>query len=249
MDIDKVKEFLGTDEGKMIVAELGYESPDSVKGLKENKDKILKDNVTLKQKVRDLEEFKSNLIGKLKYHDGVLDESGEINYTEIDRRLTSKKSGGGTEFDELTFKRTKDELDNLKRKYDSDLAEREGYISNLLIDNQLQELMAKSGDFPAQGIKVLLPSLKAMSGAKVVITDNGERQALTPDGKSLAEWFNGVKETDEIKAFRIARPNTGGGASSGSGSSANKPFKQMTLTERAELKVRDPKLYEQMKAQ
>lgn len=117
--------------------------------------------------------------------------------------------------DELTdelgkaTKASKSEVEKLTKA----LAEKDGALTQHLIDAGLTDALAKAGVAPHY-----LNAAKAMfKGQAALKADNGAYQALIGD-KPIAEAIKAWAQTDEGKHFVSAPANSGGGANGGGGS-------------------------------
>lgn len=110
-------------------------------------------------------------------------------------------------------KTSKAEVEKLTRA----LAEKDGALTQHLIDAGLTDALAKAGVAPHY-----LNAAKAMfKGQAALKADNGQYQALIGD-KPIADAIKAWAQTDEGKHFVSAPANNGGGAQGGSGGSGNK---------------------------
>lgn len=110
-------------------------------------------------------------------------------------------------------KTSKTEVEKLTRA----LAEKDGALTQHLIDAGLTDALAKAGVAPHY-----LNAAKAMfKGQAALKAENGQYQALIGE-KPIAEAIKAWAQTDEGKHFVSAPANTGGGASGGQGGGGNK---------------------------
>lgn len=110
-------------------------------------------------------------------------------------------------------KTSKTEVEKLTRA----LAEKDGALTQHLIDAGLTDALAKAGVAPHY-----LNAAKAMfKGQAALKAENGQYQALIGE-KPIADAIKAWAQTDEGKHFVSAPANTGGGASGGQGGGGNK---------------------------
>lgn len=110
-------------------------------------------------------------------------------------------------------KTSKTEVEKLTRA----LTEKDGALTQHLIDAGLTDALAKAGVAPHY-----LNAAKAMfKGQAALKAENGQYQALIGE-KPIADAIKAWAQTDEGKHFVSAPANTGGGASGGQGGGGNK---------------------------
>lgn len=131
-----------------------------------------------------------------------------------------------TEALDKATKASKSEVEKLTKA----LAEKDGALTQHLIDAGLTDALAKAGVAPHY-----LNAAKAMfKGQAALKADGGQYQALIGD-KPIADAIKEWAATDEGKHFVTAPANNGGGASGGGkGAPSNKNAAQMTPNEKAE---------------
>jgi hypothetical protein len=100
----------------------------------------------------------------------------------------------------------------------------EGFTQRLLVDNGLNEQLAKAGVTNP----VHLKAVKAMLSGQVQVVADGETRVAKVGDKALADFVGEWAKSDEGKFFVQAPANSGGGAS---GSGAKPPGKTMTRTQ------------------
>jgi hypothetical protein len=109
------------------------------------------------------------------------------------------------------------------------LADEAGFSQRLLVDNGLNEALAKAGVTNP----VHLKAARAMLAGQVQVVAEGDQRVVKigdkPAADFIAEWAKG----DEGKFFVSAAQNSGGGATgSGGGAPASKKVSQMTPDEK-----------------
>ena len=241
-DKDKFQTYLSTDDGKKwfgsLVSAMGFKSQEAVdtevKGLKANVEKW-KGEI---QEFKKLSEEFGKLKGILAEYKIAVDEKGNLDYSGLEEFLHKAKNPGTPdqvgELERSLRKAGRDletrskELETLQTKITAEaakVAEREGFIARLMIDDEFRSALAKTG-YTEHVIKTIIPHLKTVSKAAVQLNEeNGDRKAVTDDGRAIPEWVSWWKDTDEGKALRLAEASHGGGAggSGEDGEAAGKP--------------------------
>jgi predicted RNase H-like nuclease (RuvC/YqgF family) len=223
-----LQEFLKDEKNKeqfqQVVKELGYESPEDVKGLRDKRDELLGKVSKYKSTISEYEK-------KLEEKEKMLDKFSGLDYTEID------KSKGSDELSVLKRKVAKYEEDFSLTKKERDALEAE--LNNTLIKNTLLSTLDEVGIDPVH--KNLIISAH-MPRAKVEKGDNG-REVVIDDGGGLGlpakEYFKKFTESEAGKIYLKQAENKGSGASKFSGASSGKTiseseFKNMPAKDRPE---------------
>lgn len=93
-----------------------------------------------------------------------------------------------------------------------------GAVSKLLVDNGLNEALAKAGVKPEY-----LKAAKKMLAENVQVVQDGENRVAKVGDKALSDFVSAWAQSDEGKHFVSAPDNSGGGASGGNrgGTKAN----------------------------
>lgn len=224
-----LQEFLKDEKNKeqfeQVVKELGYESPEDVKGLRDKRDELL-------GKVSKYKSTLSEYEKKLEEKEKMLDKFSGLDYTEIDG-----KSKGSDELSVLKRKVAKYEEDFSLTKKERDALEAE--LNNTLIKNTLLSTLDEVGIDPVH--KNLIISAH-MPRAKVEKGDNG-REVVIDDGGGLGlptkEYFKKFIESESGKVYLKQTENKGSGASkfssAGSGKTISESeFKNMPAKDRPE---------------
>ena len=129
-----------------------------------------------------------------------------------------------TEAKEKADKSAKTEVEKLTKA----LAEKDGALTQHLIDAGLTDALAKAGVAPHY-----LTAAKAMfKGQAVLKAEGAEYKALIGD-KPISDAITAWAATDEGKHFVAAPANSGGGAPGGGGKSVNHGDKLPDLTDKA----------------
>lgn len=277
-DKEGFQEYLNTEEGqswfKGIAKTLGFLSQDEVdeakSGVAAKNSELLgklkaakEENVKLTERVES-----SKKIVELLDDFGIgVDDPDEPDYDSIEQALKKLKSGQGDadpeKIEELNrqLKRAQRDLEQTKKEVTArdgrieelsgSLSERESVISSLLIDSAFENELLKHG-YGELIVPTILPALRAKSNAQIRKNEEtGEYEAIVDDGRGISDWVNMWKDTDEGKALRPGKTNSGGGGR-GSGNGAGgqtKPFKELTPTERVQLMRTNPDLYKRLKAE
>jgi hypothetical protein len=103
----------------------------------------------------------------------------------------------------------------------------EGFTQRLLVDNGLNEALAKAGVTNP----VHLKAVKSMLAGQVQIVAEGDQRVAKVGDKALAEFVAEWSKGDEGKHFVAAPANGGGGAGGGGGKpgeTGNKPPENLT---------------------
>jgi hypothetical protein len=272
---EELMQFFGTDEGKGVMAEIGWISGDQhtailgeqTKGLSESKTKILSEKKLLEDKFKSVlpkVEAIDKLSNILKSHEIVLDENGNFNFDTLEDLIVKGKTGSaGGDTVELNKNLTKAqrekrdlelEFTKFKTQFEevgTSLNTANQYIEKLLIEDGLRKEIVKLKDIPEELHDSLIIVLKQRSGAYVEVdTENPDnRRAVTKEGDTIARYIELWKETPEGKTFRRAPLNSGGGAGhSGSGGYGNKKWADMTLDDRTALFKENPDEYHRRKS-
>lgn len=224
-----LQEFLKDEANKeqfiQVVKELGYESPEDVKGLRDKRDELLGKVSKYKSTISEYEK-------KLEEKEKMLDKFSGLDYTEID-----SKGKGSDELSVLKRKVAKYEEDFSLTKKERDALEAE--LNNTLIKNTLLSTLDEVGIDPVH--KNLIISAH-MPRAKVEKGDNG-REVVIDDGGGLGlptkEYFKKFTESEAGKVYLKQAENRGSGASKFSGSTSGKTvtdqeFKSMSPRDRSE---------------
>ena len=223
-----LQEFLKDEANKeqfiQVVKELGYESPEEVKGLRDKRDELLGKVSKYKSTISEYEK-------KLEEKEKMLDKFNGLDYTEIDG-----KSKGSDELSVLKRKVAKYEEDFSLTKKERDALEAE--LNNTLIKNTLLSTLDELKIDKKH--KNLIISAH-MPRAKVEKGDNG-REVVIESGDGLGlpvkDYFKKFIESDG--SIYLEQPvNAGSGASKYSGSGSGKTvsdqeFKNMSPRERSE---------------
>jgi len=252
---DELAQFIATDEGKSVLAEIGLltvddhtkKLGDEIKGLSESKTKILSEKKALEERfkstaptVEAMEKFKKIL----ESHELALDKDGVYDFNAIEDLIVKGKTGGtGGDAEKILS-----ELNEYKRKHRDTSIEYEKiksnlekggielktaneFIEKLLIEDDIRKELLKLDDLPKELHDSLVIVLKQRSGATVEIdTENPtNRRAVTNEGDTIARFIELWKETPEGKTFRRAPQNTGGG--SGHSGSTQSRGKEMLRSE------------------
>jgi len=94
----------------------------------------------------------------------------------------------------------------------------EGFTQKLLVDNGLNDALAKSGVTNP----VHLKAAKSMLASQVAIVADGDNRVAKIGDKDLASFVSEWAKGDEGKFFVAATQNNGGGATGGSGTGSSK---------------------------
>jgi uncharacterized membrane-anchored protein YhcB (DUF1043 family) len=277
MDLwEQLKESLETDEGKtqfqQFVSGLGYKSPEEIErekeGIVSKNREVIENNKKLKQQIEE-QEKKSSYFEKIKnllsdYEVGV-DEDGNLDYDGIEKALTKLKSTGNADPSKIEemqrqMKRAQRDVEQQKKEVtgrdariqelQQQIEKDQSEIQRLLIDGAFKEAL-QTHNYNGFVVSNILPALRAKSNAQLQFNEEkGQYEAITDDGRSISDWINMWKDTEEGKALRMSPVNSGGGGKgSGSGSGGYKLFKDMTPQERLQLYKENPDLYRKMKNQ
>lgn len=232
-DKDKFQVYLNTDEGKKWFASfttaLGFKPADAVtkeveeqvKGLKASQKKWMEEAISFKEAAEQVKRLK-DILTEYKI---AVDEKGNLDYSGLEEFLHKAKNPGTPdqvgELERSLRKTARDlesrtkELETLQTNLKTEaikVAEREGFIARLMIDDEFRSALAKNG-YTEHVIKTIIPHLKTVSKAAVQMNEeNGDRKAVTDDGRVIPEWVSWWKDTDEGKALRLAEASHGGGA-------------------------------------
>lgn len=98
------------------------------------------------------------------------------------------------------------------------LADAEGFTQRLLVDNGLNDALAKAGVTNP----VHLKAVKSMLASQVQVVAEGDTRVAKVGDKALGDFVNEWAKGDEGKFF-VAAPNNSGGGANGSGGGSNKP--------------------------
>lgn len=101
----------------------------------------------------------------------------------------------------------------------------EGFTQRLLVDNGLNDALAKAGVTNP----VHLKAVKSMLAGQVQIATEGDQRVAKVGDKALADFVTEWSKGDEGKHFVAAPHNSGGGAGGGGGSNTGKTIKQSEL--------------------
>jgi chaperonin cofactor prefoldin len=213
MTIEEIRDFLKDEknagEFKLLVKDLGFETPEDIQSLRKNKDELLQEKRQLK---KDFEEMKK-----------VLDEIDIDEYNELKNKKSS--SSGNDEVAKLQreFKKLSEQFATTLK--DKEQIENE-YNSNLKEINILSAL-DEIGFDPKH--KELLKS--AFLGKAKVETDNGKRSVIieSADGLGLPakDYFKNFASTDQGKAYLFEPENKGANSRSFSQNSAKAITRKM----------------------
>lgn len=99
------------------------------------------------------------------------------------------------------------------------LADAEGSMTRMLVDNGLTDALAKAGVTNP----VHLKAAKALLAAQVQVVPDGDKKVVKVGDKALADFIGEWAKGDEGKFFVAAPQNTGGGAGGGAGGGKNQP--------------------------
>ena len=245
---DELMQFFGTDEGKIVMSEIGLINQDQfkvlleteTKGLSENKAKLLTEKKTLEEKFKGVQpklEALDKLSRILESHEIVLDNNGAYDFNTLEDLIIKGKTGASQNADltELTkkfqtaqreardFKLEKEQLAKQYLDTESGLKEANEFISDMLIRGELQNELIKEGYQPII-IDSIIPSLINQSGATVEIDpeNSKSRRAVTKEGDTIQKFVSLWKDSDVGKALRSASLNTGGGAGHSGGAIGTK---------------------------
>lgn len=222
-----LQEFLKDEKNKeqfqQVVKELGYESPEDVKGLRDKRDELLGKVSKYKSTISEYEK-------KLEEKEKMLDKVNTLDYTELD------KSKGSDELSVLKRKVAKYEEDFTLTKKERDALEAE--LNSTLIKNTLLSTLDELKIDKKHKNLIISAHLPR---AKVEKGDNG-REVVIESGDGLGlpvkDYFKKFIESDG--SIYLEQPvNTGSGASKYSGSGSGKTvsdqeFKNMSPRERSE---------------
>lgn len=221
-----LQEFLKDESNKeqfvQVIKELGYESPEEVKGLKDKKDELLG---KLSKQKSTLSEYEKKLEEKEK----MLDKFNTLDYTETD------KGKGSDELSVYKRKAAKLEEDFNLTKNQRDALEAE--LNSTLIRNTLLSTLDEVG---IDAVHKNLIISAHLNKAKVEVSDN-KREVVIDDGDGLGlpakDYFKKFVESETGKVYIKQPVNAGSGASKYSGSGSNKTvteqeFKDMPAKDR-----------------
>lgn len=99
------------------------------------------------------------------------------------------------------------------------LADAEGSMTRMLVDNGLTDALAKAGVTNP----VHLKAAKALLASQVQVVPDGDKKVAKVGDKALADFIGEWAKGDEGKFFVAAPQNTGGGANGGAGGGKNQP--------------------------
>lgn len=99
------------------------------------------------------------------------------------------------------------------------LADAEGSMTRMLVDNGLTDALAKAGVTNP----VHLKAAKALLASQVQVVPDGDKKVAKVGDKALADFIGEWAKGDEGKFFVAAPQNTGGGANGGAGAGKNQP--------------------------
>lgn len=105
------------------------------------------------------------------------------------------------------------EAEKAKKAY----ADAEGFTTRLLVDNGLNEALAKAGVTNP----VHLKAVKSMLSGQVQVVADGDQKIAKVGDKALHDFVNEWAKGDEGKYFVSAPVNNGGGAGGSNGSAGN----------------------------
>lgn len=270
-DKAKFQEYLNTEEGTKwfsdFVGSLGYKSATAFEKLSANNQKLLDQNVKVKQQLESMSEPSESfgkIVDLLKTFDVGLDGDEEVGYDTVERVLLSMRdnaSGSGdTEQvqrdlakalrDSEVLQRQIKKLTDEKQQAVESVGERDSVIANLLIDGAFESELRKAG-YSDLVIPNILPALRSRSGAKVEKNDEtGEYEAIVNDGGTIDEWVGVWKESDDGKALLPGGLNSGGGGhGGGGGGGSTKSWSEMSMSDKTELYKKNPELYRKLKEQ
>lgn len=246
---EQLAEFLGTDEGKTVMTEIGWLHSDQhaalleekVKNIETNRTHILSEKKSLDNKYKSIlpkAEAIDRLSEILKSNEIMIDKDGGYDFNVLEDLIIKGKLGGaGGNTEELQkelneYRRKHRDLDLEFKKTQSGYSKLETdnktaneFIEKLLVEDEIRKELSKMDDLPKELYDSLCIVLKQRSGAIVEVdTENPtNRRAVTNEGDSIARFIELWKETPEGKTFRRAPQNTGGGSShSGAGQSRGK---------------------------
>ena len=275
-DAEAAKRFIGTEEGQAWFSEaaggLGFSTAEQVEtekaGLVTKNKELLSEKRGLQTKITAAEVSNTAFtrVKKiLRDYEIPIDDEGEPDYDSIEQSLSRQRGGGDgggdpSELDELKrlskkssrdleeANRTIETLNTSNEKKQADIDGKSSTISNLLIDGVLTASLATAG-YEELIIPHLVLSLREQSKAEVTQDEEtGEYKAATDDGRSIPDWIKYWADTDEGKAFKIAAINSGGGGKgSGVRGGKQKPWHEMSMSERSELFRNNKELYTQLK--
>lgn len=193
MDLEKLKEFLKTDDGKAFISEY---TEDEVKGLKAKNEKLLATNKKLKEEKEEVETKLSEIdLERDDADNDKIKKSGDLE--ALEKRLVAR------------FEKEKKDLLDKNSVYNEIINKKtvEDGLTNALIANNVA--------------KQHIPAVKALlkSSAKIeTVIEDGDSVARI-DGKDLNEYVKDWALGDTGKIYIAADLNNGGGAQGSNGGS------------------------------